>query len=82
MTDRIDHPPLGRFGGGSGAANVVRTADGRPVDPKARTELRPGQTLQIRTAGGAGFGPAERRDPALVDRDLAFGYATESDRNS
>jgi N-methylhydantoinase B len=76
MTDRIDHPPLGRDGGDPGAPNVVRTSHGRAIHPKARTPLLPGETLEIRTAGGGGCGPASVRDPAAIEHDVAFGYVT------
>jgi N-methylhydantoinase B len=76
MTDRIDHPPLGRDGGLPGSPNVVRKDDGSAVDPKARTPLLPGETLQIRTAGGGGYGPPSERTRAAVEHDLAFEYVT------
>jgi N-methylhydantoinase B len=76
MTDRVHHPPQGRLGGMPGAANAVSKADGTPVDPKARSELRPGEILRVRTAGGGGFGPPSERDPALLALDLEYGYVT------
>jgi N-methylhydantoinase B len=76
MTDRVDHPPEGRFGGGPGAANSVEKDAGTHVDPKARSELRPGEILRFGTAGGGGYGPPAERDDALVERDLDFGYIT------
>jgi N-methylhydantoinase B len=76
MTDRVDHPPLGLNGGGNGAPNVVRKSDGGAVHPKARTQLMPGETIEMHTAGGAGYGPANERDPALVQRDLELGYVS------
>jgi N-methylhydantoinase B len=76
MTDRVDHPPLGLNGGGNGAPNVVRKSDGGAVHPKARTQLMPGETIEMHTAGGAGYGPPNERDPALVERDLELGYVS------
>ncbi len=76
MTDRVDHPPLGLLGGGDGAPNVIRKADGGAVHPKARTQLQPGETIEMHTAGGAGYGPASERDPALIERDLELEYVT------
>jgi N-methylhydantoinase B len=76
MTDRVHHPPQGRFGGGPGGANVVRKDPTGAVDPKARSELRPGEVIEFRTAGGGGYGPPSDRDRALVERDLDFGYVT------
>jgi N-methylhydantoinase B len=76
MTDRIEHPPLGRRGGGPGRPNVI-TKDGGPVDPKARSPFLPGEVIAFETAGGAGFGPRSERDPARVARDIEYGYVTE-----
>jgi N-methylhydantoinase B len=76
MTDRVDHPPRGLFGGGNGAPNVLRRSGGEPVDAKARTALMPGETIEIETAGGAGYGPATERDPQLIRSDLELGYVT------
>jgi N-methylhydantoinase B len=76
MTDRIDHPPLGRAGGLSGAANVIGKADGGFIHPKARSELQPGDILEIRTAGGGGYGPVSERDRAEVERDVEYDYVT------
>jgi N-methylhydantoinase B len=73
MTDRVQHPPLGRSGGGPGRPNVI-TKSGRPVDPKSRTGWEPGDLLAIESAGGAGFGPVSERDPDLVRADLEEGY--------
>jgi N-methylhydantoinase B len=81
MTDRVQHPPLGRLGGGAGAPNVLARSDGVAVPAKARSELAPGATLHVRTAGGGGFGLPHERDPALVERDLAFGYVTRALRS-
>ena len=76
MTDRVQHPPAGRHGGESGAPNVVRRGSGEPVDPKARSELRPGEMLHFQTAGGGGYGEASLRRQSDVERDLEFGYVT------
>jgi N-methylhydantoinase B len=78
MADRVDHPPLGLLGGGDGAPNVIRKLDGSAVHPKARTQLFPGETIEMHTAGGAGYGPASERDPALIERDLELEYVTPS----
>jgi N-methylhydantoinase B len=76
MTDRVDHPPLGFGGGKAGAPNRI-TRDGERIPSKSRSPVRPGQLLKIETAGGAGFGPPEERDPAAVDRDRESGYVSE-----
>jgi N-methylhydantoinase B/oxoprolinase/acetone carboxylase alpha subunit len=42
----------------------------------------PGETIEMHTAGGAGYGPVSERDAALVDRDLELGYVTRDGGNS
>jgi N-methylhydantoinase B len=76
MTDRIHHPPLGFRGGEPGAPNAI-LLNGKPVEPKARTELPPGSVVTIHTAGGGGYGPAAARDPGAAAHDLASGYVTQ-----
>jgi len=76
MTDRIDHPPLGRDGGRPGTPNLLARSTGGRVPPKSRTELKPGEVLTMHTPGGGGFGPPAERDPELRRRDLEFGYVT------
>jgi N-methylhydantoinase B len=76
MTDRIDHPPLGRFGGDAGAPNRLAKSRGGHVHPKSRTTLAPGEILTMETAGGGGFGHSTERDPASLSRDIEFGYVT------
>jgi N-methylhydantoinase B len=79
MTDRIDHPPLGRAGGRPGTPNVLARSTGGRVPPKSRTELKPGEVLTMHTPGGGGFGPPGERDPAMRRRDLEFGYVTSDE---
>jgi N-methylhydantoinase B len=77
MTDRVDHPPLGRFGGLPGSPNVLTRSSGGAVHPKSRTRVEPGEVVHMATPGGGGFGPPAERDPELIRRDLEFGYVTE-----
>lgn len=76
MFDRIDHPPLGRAGGDGGAGGVVRVASGGSFAGKGRQELASGDTLILELPGGAGFGPANEREPEAVARDVAEGYVS------
>jgi N-methylhydantoinase B len=76
MTDRIDHPPLGRYGGHPGAPNRLAKSSGGYVHPKSRTALEPGEVVTLETAGGGGFGSPAKRDAALLARDVEFGYVT------
>lgn len=76
MTDRVQHPPLGRFGGLPGSPNVLTRSSGGAVHPKSRTQIEPGEVVHMATPGGGGFGPPAERDLELVRRDLEFGYVT------
>ncbi|MEM1140758.1 MAG: hydantoinase B/oxoprolinase family protein, partial [Pseudomonadota bacterium] len=56
-------PPLGLAGGGPGACgeNAVERADGtvEPAPAITQLDLNPGDTLILKTPGGAGFGTAQ-----------------------
>ena len=75
--------PLGALGGGDGGVNVVTvTRGGVPYRPPHRSKdqgilLRPGDTVEVRTPGGGGYGPAAARPPERVARDVRRGYYTE-----
>jgi len=75
MVDRVDHPPLGRFGGQPGAPNVVLN-NGERVPSKSRIRMNPGDVLTIHAAGGAGFGPASERPAEAIRTDLEARYIT------
>jgi N-methylhydantoinase B len=69
---RTEIPAQGLLGGGPGARRQF-LVDGRPVPPKGRLELQPGQTLVVREAGGGGWGDPLARDPARVLADVQAG---------
>ena len=78
MIERCRFSPWGAFGGGEGAPSAItldpETAVARPVPGKATLPLRAGQVIEVRTAGGGGYGPPAERDPALAERDRLYGY--------
>ena len=41
--------------------------------------LTPGDWIAVKTPGGGGYGPAEERDPAMVQRDIVRGYYTAAE---
>tara|TARA_B100000686_G_C16395967_1_gene764808 strand:+ start:302 stop:565 length:264 start_codon:yes stop_codon:yes gene_type:complete len=45
-------------------------SNGEKVAPKATYDLDPGQTVTLRLPGGAGYGPANERDMAMVVEDV------------
>lgn len=58
LTERIEHAAPGLAGGADGMTGLLEV-DGVPVaQPKGRVQLRPGQTVRLRTPGGGGFGAA------------------------
>ena len=74
--------PLGALGGEDGGVNVVTvTRGGVPYRPPHLSKdqgllLRPGDTVEVRTPGGGGYGPAAARPPERVARDVRRGYYT------
>ncbi|MEP5089909.1 MAG: hydantoinase B/oxoprolinase family protein, partial [Paracoccaceae bacterium] len=74
MFDRIDHPARGRQGGADGAPTTIVRNDDAPMKGKGKQFVPHGRRVMLAFPGGAGYGPASARDPALVRRDLARGY--------
>ncbi|MCC7271174.1 MAG: hydantoinase B/oxoprolinase family protein [Alphaproteobacteria bacterium] len=75
MANRTDFPAEGLHGGLPGALREHRL-EGRPVHPKSRQELRPGDRLLLLEAGGGGIGDPRRRDPGRVRADVALGFVS------
>ncbi|MCX7370851.1 MAG: hydantoinase B/oxoprolinase family protein [Alphaproteobacteria bacterium] len=63
------------FAGGSPGAPGVVLIDGAAVDPKRQHVVMPGGTVEMRTPGGGGHGPAAARPPELVIADREDGIA-------
>ena len=79
--DGTRHGACGLLGGKDGIPHDYRLlSEGRPPRPlktkEVGIELHPGDTLEIRSAGGGGWGPPEKRAPAAHVRDLAQGLVT------
>lgn len=74
MFDRGDHPARGRRGGHAGGATKIAQDDGTKMRVKGKQFVAEGRRVQMAFPGGAGYGDAAERDPALVKRDLARGY--------
>jgi N-methylhydantoinase B len=62
-------------GGENGQATSLDFGDGRN-DFAGMIDLKPGQIIEIATAGGGGFGTINERSPDSVQRDLAEGRKT------
>ena len=76
--DKFKIAPFGLFEGRSGATGMLflnpdgpdcRELPSKTVDCK----LRRGDVFSMRTQGGGGYGPCEKRDPEAIARDLREG---------
>lgn len=65
----------GLAGGEAGKPGAV-ILNGSPVNPKVQHVLAPGETVELLTPGGGGFGPVSERDPALSLEDVNNGYVS------
>jgi N-methylhydantoinase B/oxoprolinase/acetone carboxylase alpha subunit len=78
------HSAPGLLGGLDGPLTEI-LIDGRQI---AVDDLQAGQVvlaadesrLEMRIPGGAGYGPPERRDPALIEADECSGLVTQPGR--
>jgi N-methylhydantoinase B len=69
---RTDFPAQGSQGGSEGSARRFEV-DGKPVPPKGKLVIQPGQTFTVYEAGGGGYGDAGTRDPQAVLADVRKG---------
>lgn len=72
--------PQGALGGGDGGVNrVLVTRAGLPYHPPHLSkdqgiEMREGDSVEVRTPGGGGYGDAAERDAGLIETDRLRGY--------
>ena len=77
--------PFGLLGGEPGGTNeIVLQLNGTTAKPFDNAKgdgfkLEMGDTIQVRTPGGGGYGAPAERDKALVEADLARGYFTAAE---
>ena len=79
VSDGTLNPAKGARGGHSAAParHFKRMRSGRIVevpDISAQYVLRQGESVICHTAGGGGYGPPHKRDPALVEKDITEGW--------
>jgi N-methylhydantoinase B len=74
--DRITFAPLGREGGGAGAAGRVEQKSGVTMRPKGFQVIPTGDRLMLYMPGGGGMGPAVAREPEKVARDVRDGLVS------
>ena len=78
--------PQGVLGGEDGQPNRIRIRfeDGREYHPPHLSKeqgipVTAGDTIEVTTPGGGGYGDPAEREPALLERDLARGYYAASE---
>jgi N-methylhydantoinase B len=83
VSDRQKHAPWGLQGGHEAAGVEIilykkksRTRKNLPC--KSTNILEQGDVIELRTAGGGGFGSAGLRDPAAIEDDLKDGLLSNS----
>ena len=70
---RPEAAPAGIAGGESGAPGEL-IINGERADPKAQHMVPAGGAIEIKTPGGGGYGPVEKRSKALIEADKENGY--------
>jgi N-methylhydantoinase B len=76
--DRINHPARGREGGVSGAAGVLKLANGTHFRPKGEQTIPAGEHLIVLTPGGGGYGNPFDRKAASVAQDVHAGLISKA----
>jgi N-methylhydantoinase B len=80
MAERTRFPAPGLAGGADGGTGDVRV-NGRRIDHRRQHVLARGDRVLVSTPGGGGYGRSTERDPTLVERDRAMGYAPRRKRS-
>jgi N-methylhydantoinase B len=75
IPDKVVCRPPGLAGGEPGVLGKV-LLNGRRLERFPPIRFAPGDELELRLPGAGGFGPAEERDRADVERDVAMGYVS------
>jgi len=66
--------PARGFGGGNDGSLRLLFVDGKKVTPKSRVDLAPGAVVELREAGGGGFGDPAARRVEHIKHDLDAGF--------
>jgi len=81
LADRERHRPWGLFGGLPGeGTEVILTRRGRSarISSKSTLTLNAGDEIEIRTAGGGGYGPPRKRSTSAVKYDVENGLLSKA----
>ncbi len=81
LGDRGKFPPQGLFGGASGTPgryvlNPDSEGERRLPNKLSNHPMSRGDVISMQTAGGAGYAPPAKRDPASIERDRREGKIT------
>ncbi|MEL7297103.1 MAG: hydantoinase B/oxoprolinase family protein [Pseudomonadota bacterium] len=77
MFDRVRFPARGRAGGQAGGATQLVTSHGDVLTGKCKLSLEPNVTVDMRFAGGGGYGDPLARHREAVMNDLLQDYISE-----
>jgi N-methylhydantoinase B len=77
LAGRTEFPPAGVLGGQPGGMRAI-AINGKPVHPKGRYILAPGDRIDTIEAGGGGYGDPHQRRREAVEADLRQGFVTRS----
>ena len=84
LGDRARHGPFGVAGGTAAAKTEisVRTKTGSAGGPSVSQvrgiAIEPGDCVEMKSAGGGGYGPPQEREPAALAADISDGIVTGS----
>ncbi|HEV2139464.1 MAG TPA: hydantoinase B/oxoprolinase family protein [Nitrososphaerales archaeon] len=79
LADREKHSPWGLHGGGPGGRTEVlleRSRKQSRIPSKSTMVMRKGDVIEIRTAGGGGYGSPRAREKPKIIRDVINGLLT------
>ena len=81
LSDREKHEPWGLFGGKAGKATQILLRQGgrtKKMPSKCSLILRERDSIEIRTAGGGGYGPPNKRQSVKIEEDVKNGIVTRT----
>ena len=85
LAERHRVAPRGAQGGGdaaTGAHALVRDGVRTALPAKTTLRLQEGDIVEVRTAGGGGYGPGEKRQPEASERDRRDGMLRQAQHDN
>ena len=77
IPDKLFAAPPGMGGGADGEIGQVRL-NGQVIERFPPIHFKPGDELELRLPGGAGFGPAAEREIEMIREDIRLEYLSEA----